>query len=113
MVLPHADRQRAVQPQANGLVPIVADRTQPLGLRVGRIIERGGVLQGQHHGVVLHAAHRRLGVRRQQRLRVDRVVVQEAVGRLGLAPAPASLREGRGRSFAQLSHDKVRTLEQT
>lgn len=86
-----------MQEQADGFVPIVADRAQAFGLGMGRVVQTGGVLDAKHDGMRGGTLDGGLDMRGEQVLRRDAVVVQEAVGGFGLGPGAAGLRDRRGR----------------
>jgi hypothetical protein len=106
------DRQGRVQQQPDGLVAIVADRPQALGLGMRGVVQIGRVLRAQHHRLVAHALPRRLGVGGEDVLGLDRVVVEEAIGRLGLAPRTTRLRNGRARMRGEILGDTLQTFHE-
>lgn len=88
--------QGRVQEQADGFVTVVADGAKAFGLRVSRVVEAGGVLDAEHDRMRGGTPGGGLDMGREQVLRGDAVMVEEAVGGFGLGPGAAGLGEGRG-----------------
>jgi len=104
-------RQGGVQQQAQGLVAIVADGAQPLGLRMSRVVERGGVLGAEHDRMGAGANQGGLRVGGQNVLRGDLVVVEEPIGGFGFGPRAAGLGDGGGGVLRKIGRHDDQSLD--
>ena len=104
--------QSRMQEQADGLVAIVADGAESLGLRMRGVVERGGVLGAEHDGVLAHPHERGLSVSREEVLRVHGVVVEEAVGGFGFGPGAAGLGNGGGGLLGEIGGERDEPRDQ-
>jgi hypothetical protein len=91
-----------MEEQADGLVAIIANGAQALGLRMGRVIECGGVLGTEDDGLGLHPLDGGLHVGLENGLGLDGRVVEEAVSGFGLIPRATGLRDGRRRLLGKV-----------
>lgn len=87
------ERQGTVQEQP-AIAPVAADRPQARRARMGRVIERSGVLHRQDHPVPRHPLPRRPAMTRQKRPALHPLIVKKTVGRLAPSPIPAGPRNG-------------------
>jgi hypothetical protein len=91
-----SDGQSGVEKKADNFLAARADGTQPFGLGMGGIVEARGVLESQHDGGKAHALQGGLIMSVSNRLRIDRIIFEEAIGTLGGGARAAGLRDGRG-----------------
>lgn len=101
-----------MQEQADGLVAIVADGSESLGLRMGGVVKRGGVLGAEHHRMRAHPSEGGLGVGGEEVWRVHGFVVEEAVGRFGFGPGAAGLGNGGGGLLGEVGGEGDEPMDQ-
>ena len=92
------------------MLGLVAQPPQPGNPRLRGEIQLGGVLNAQHHRLALHPLDRPLGMHLQDLAPLQRRVVQQPVGRLGLRPAAAGQRNAPRRLRRQIVHQLDQAL---
>ena len=75
-----------MHPKAALLLAFGPDSTQSLGLRVTGIVQKTGVLDGEHPLVLRHPLDRPLVMRCSYALRCHLIVVEKSIGGLGIGP---------------------------
>ena len=91
-----SDGQSGVEKKADNFLAARADGTQSFGLGMSGIVEARGVLESQHDGGKAHALQRGLMMSVPNPLRIDRIILEEAIGTLGSGARAAGLRDGGG-----------------